>query len=468
MNQKNAGKLVEEGGTGSVRDVEVLILGAGAAGLGAASTFLSQGFDQFLVIEGADHIGGRVHDVEFGGIRLEKGANWLQPIGGPMKKIAEKADLECQKVEAEVNQHKLMVMSENGEVIPEWEVEQVITEVCDIMVEAGDFAANSLNSELTMRDFMADRYCSDSSSDALRKAVEWYVFDFEYTVPPEQASLDVGHWDRVGSSGFVIDQRGFKIIFADVVARLVEKRRLLLNRKVISIDHSQIEKVCVTCADGTVFRADAVLLTFSLGVLQSGLVEFTPPLPHWKTTALNHTPMGAFTKIFLKFPRKFWDDSEWIMHVSDRRGYYPAFMNMEAQGLFPIGTNILIAFVVGAEAQRVENQPLDTTREEIVTVMRGLYGEQQVPSPTDIMLSGWLNDPLQMGAFSAPLPDGAPSKILHQLQTPVGRIFFGGEATDDKFAGFVIGGMRSGEREAKKIMRGVLKWEIKRKGFLGK
>ncbi|XP_022107026.1 polyamine oxidase-like [Acanthaster planci] len=462
MNQKNAGKLVEEGQSGMVTDVDVLILGAGAAGLCAASTFLKRGFDRFLVLEGAGHVGGRVHDVEFGGVRVEKGANWLQPIEGPMAKIAEKVGLECQQ--GDYSQRGVVVRSEDGEVIPQWEMEEQASELCDILVEAGEFAASTPQSNLTMRDFMAERDWF-SSSDALRKTIEWYIFEFEYTVPPEEASVDVGHWDRLGNSGFVTDQRGFKTIFSDVVANLVQKNLLLLNSRVVSIDQSQIEKVCVVCADGSVFRADAVLLTFSLGVLQNGLVAFTPPLPPWKTAALNHTPMGAFTKIFLKFPRKFWDDQEMILHVSQRKGYYPFFINMEAKGLLPSGNNILVGFLVGAEAQRVESQPLDTTREEVVAVLRGMYGAQVVPDPTEIQLSGWLNDPLQMGAYSAPVRDGIPSKTLQRLQTRVGRVYFAGEATDEKYSGFVVGGMRSGKREAKKIMRQVLKWEVKQNNF---
>ncbi|XP_033637792.1 polyamine oxidase 1-like [Asterias rubens] len=452
-------------GGGGIQQVDngqkVLILGAGAAGLAAASTFLSQGIDQFLVIEGADHIGGRVQDVEFGGIQVERGANWLQPEEGLIERIAERAGLASHRLSYGESWD---ARSSDKEVFPEWEVEKVLYEFSNFMEQAVDFAVKCPDGDMTMRDFLVDKKWS-VRSDIIHKAIEWYQFDFEYSIPPEQTSISSSNWERCSeNSKFVIDQRGFKAIFADVVTHLAQKNALRLNKRVISIDQSQKDKVYVTCDDGSVFCADAVLLTFNLGVLQSRLVAFNPPLPKWKTAAIDHTPVGAFTKIFLKFPHKFWDDKEWIMHMSDQRGYYPTFMNMEMSGLFPQGTNILVGFVVGDEARRVENQPIEETLQEVVSVLKDLYGEQAVPQPTDIMLSGWLNDPLQMGAFSVP---HTSKRVIHQLQTSVGRVYFGGEATDEKFAGYVIGGMRSGQREAKRITRQVFGRKIKREGFSG-
>ena len=55
----------------------------------------------------------------------------------------------------------------------------------------------------------------------------------------------------------------------------------------------------VATAEGEAFAADFALCTFGSGVLDRGSVKFGPPLPDY------------YTKIFLKFPSKFWGDSEW-------------------------------------------------------------------------------------------------------------------------------------------------------------
>ena len=73
-------------------------------------------------------------------------------------------------------------------------------------------------------------------------------------------------------------------------------------------------------------------------------------------------------QVFVKFPIKFWGDEEWIIHAHERRGYFPVFMNAEAAGLFPTGTNMLVGFVVDEEARRVEHQPDWETKAEIEQV----------------------------------------------------------------------------------------------------
>ena len=56
---------------------DILVLGAGMAGISAARRLAQHGITNMLVVEGADRVGGRVKDVEFGGIRVEVGANWV-------------------------------------------------------------------------------------------------------------------------------------------------------------------------------------------------------------------------------------------------------------------------------------------------------------------------------------------------------------------------------------------------------
>lgn len=56
---------------------DILVLGAGMAGISAARRLAMHGVTDMLVVEGADRVGGRVKDVEFGGIRVEVGANWV-------------------------------------------------------------------------------------------------------------------------------------------------------------------------------------------------------------------------------------------------------------------------------------------------------------------------------------------------------------------------------------------------------
>jgi len=81
----------------------------------------------------------------------------------------------------------------------------------------------------------------------------------------------------------------------------------------------------VTTSSGEVYTSDYCLCTFSTGVLASDMVQFVPPLPQWKQDAVLKHPMNVYTKIFLKFDKKFWDNNEYILLAAEKRGYYTVF-----------------------------------------------------------------------------------------------------------------------------------------------
>lgn len=61
-----------------VNKTKVLILGAGLSGITAAKTLLDKNITDFLILEGKNYTGGRIHDVPFAGLNIEAGANWIQ------------------------------------------------------------------------------------------------------------------------------------------------------------------------------------------------------------------------------------------------------------------------------------------------------------------------------------------------------------------------------------------------------
>ncbi|XP_078608408.1 uncharacterized protein LOC144880217 [Branchiostoma floridae x Branchiostoma japonicum] len=106
-----------------------------------------------------------------------------------------------------------------------------------------------------------------------------------------------------------------------------------------------------------------------MGVLQGNSVQFVPGLPDWKREAISRVRVVLYTKIYLKFPSKFWDDEEEIWYAGERRGYYTVWQNMEAPGLFPSGSHIILVTVIGEEARRVEAQSDQATQAEVMAAV---------------------------------------------------------------------------------------------------
>ncbi|XP_033627045.1 polyamine oxidase 7-like [Asterias rubens] len=429
------------------REARVLILGAGGAGLQAARRFHDAGMDDFIILEGADRKGGRVHDTEFGGMTVELGAAWASPSGTETLKIIEKLDLE--RWISDYDSHTYFNAA--GDTVTDAAYERYdvfepamehVVEIRDRMNDDDDIPDMSLRSSLRLGGWEA--------LDALDNVIEWFDFDFEYAERTDVSSTRQS--ETFDDTYFMKDPGGLKQIFDDIAGFLDGPEFINhthLNKKVSSIDYSNDVSVVVECEDGTRYIGEYVLVTFSIGVLQRNHIQFTPSLPEWKRAVIDKSRMGSYTQVYITFPTKFWDDVEWIVHASDRKGYYPIFLNLQAMGLYPSGTPMLMAHITGDESRRVEAQPADQTKAEIEEVLRTLYGASS-PGADGILVSDWSRNPLTEGAYSN-WPVDISDDCFEKLESRVGRVFFAGEATSSEYLGYVEGALESGNREANKI-----------------
>ena len=200
------------------------------------------------------------------------------------------------------------------------------------------------------------------------KVVEYREIDFEYTEKPEMNSLS--QIETRGTDFFVVDPRGYGHIWKETATPFQKKIKLNTVVKKILYYNTGVR---VETTDGSIYVADFAICTFSTSVLKSDLVQFSPALPKWKLEALHKVPMGVYTKIFIKFPRKFWDSHEFILYAHRRRGYYPVWMDLEMPGIAP-GSGILHVTVTSEVGRRVESQPESETLSEIMAELRKVYG----------------------------------------------------------------------------------------------
>lgn len=432
------------------RNATVLVLGGGISGIAAAKTLSDLGIKDFVILEGTDRIGGRMRKMTFHNSTIELGANWIQGVkGNPIETLALKCGLHG-KLENRsfvirnesgfdtTKKGKMTLLKHDEDIIEKMQITRRKLKYEDISARVGLRLANWL------------------PSIPEEMATEYFEYDFEYAVPPKYISLrtkiaDNGtiHSAR-GGQFFVTDSRGYVHIVDCLAGMFLEPRdsRLQLNTTVKEIKWNT-KGVFVTSNDGDVYTADYALATFSIGVLKSGLIRFTPELPNWKLEAIFKLNMVIYTKIFLKFPLKFWDDKEYILYASKIRGYYSMMQNLEADSRLPKGTNILLITVTGEESIRLEYQTNEQTKQEIMTVLRRMYGTS-IPDPIDIYYPRWGLDKFFFGSW-ANLPIGISSNDYVNLQNPVGRVFFSGEATDELYNGYVHGGYFTGVNQAEKI-----------------
>ena len=169
--------------------------------------------------------------------------------------------------------------------------------------------------------------------------------------------------------------------------------------------------------------------------------------------------MGTYTKIFLQFPpdQIFWNTSYQFFLYADpkERGYYPIFQSLDAEGFLP-GSGIIFVTVVQSQSYVVESQDDQITKDQVLAVLRNMFGPENVPEPIAFMYPRWSLEPWAYGSYSN-WPPGTTLEMHQNLRANVGRLYFAGEATSAQYFGFLHGawveGRAVGERIAGLIKR---------------
>ena len=439
-------------------DADVLILGAGIAGIAAAKRLNEEGLSNFIILEALDRMGGRMRQGEIGGVKIELGANWIHDIDPmhpelhPLWELAQK----CGGLQGNYSQMvSPTVYDEQGNDISDSDLLRYddYYEGFEGALEIGENRERDNMPDISVREGLT--LASWTPSTPEDDWVEWFHFDFNFAEPPEDTSLFRATSEYFGMNSsqimdyFVQDSDGYaKIVrcLASDFLRGDQDERLHLNTIVAEIQWSD-DCVCAVAFENggdNRYCAPYAIMTFSLGVLQSEALNmrFMPELPVSKLEVIEQISMAHYLKIFFKFNETFWDSNvDYIGHVSSMHGYFPLFQ--------PLPDNVLLATVVGELADRIVQQPEEETKTELMQVIRNIYGPT-VPDPIDVVIPDWKID-LFLGTYSNS-PVGVTDETHRQLAAPVGRLYFSGEATSANYHGFVHGGLFSGYDSADAVI----------------
>jgi monoamine oxidase len=203
-------------------------------------------------------------------------------------------------------------------------------------------------------------------------------------------------------------------------------------------------------------RASALLATIPIGVWkaprdQEGAIAFDPPLRE-KERALEKIETGHVVKIAFRFREPFWEDAEVaplsFVHSDDR--YMPTWWTTA-----PVRSPILTGWAGGPAADALLAEGADAMVDRGLDAMSRAF---HVPRRRlDALLTGtytydWQKDPFSRGAYSYAAVGGADAHDA--LAKPVrGTLFFAGEATSGDETGTVAGAIESGRRAARELLK---------------
>ena len=404
---------------------DVVVVGAGAAGLAAARTALELGLSA-VVLEAKDRIGGRAWtDANTLGVPWERGANWLHNAESNFfTRYADAHGFAYETIAAPARR-----------------------------LWAGGWAAPALQAardDYEAQAFRAVRATGASGRDVaaadvipphprFRAAFEPWFAALVGAEPARTSALDYARADGSGSNRRL--ERGF----GTLVAHYGRGLPVRLTTPVTTIRWGG-KDVCVATPRGGL-RAHAVIVTLSTNALAAGRIRFDPDLPHAKGEALAGLPTGAANKVALAFARNVFDrDAPFFLRFADERFARFVFE------MRPFGRDLAIGHLGGRWARELEAAGPKAMIELAQEALAQAFGADVRRYLRAAAATAWCGDPDVMGGYSCALPGQA--HLRARLPEPLaGRVFFAGEACSLERYGTVHGARETGVAAARAAAR---------------
>jgi monoamine oxidase len=432
----------------AVTDADIIIVGAGAAGLAAARELHRAGA-KVMVLEARARIGGRIlthHDTNCP-LPIELGAEFVHGRPPTIFKLLEAFGLGAVETESR------RLLAEEGGLKPLddfWEIVASVDEQIDPNV-----------------DVPYEAFLKSAEATAFHKSVaKSYVEGF-----------NAARADVIGAAAVALSDRAAQEIEGEKQFRLPSGYDALVREfaKELPSDCVRLEHVVceVTWKPGDVevrcvhhgaedrFRARYLIATVPLGLLRSkpdkrGGILFDPPLAP-KTAALSRLEVGHVIKVIMRFRERFWEDPR-IIGDCHNFGFtlcfdaaFPTWWTTQ-----PVTMNLLTGWAAGTAAEKLLGRTPDELRKLAITSISETF---RVPSASieaqfmEMHFHDWSADPFARGAYSYPAAGGI--EAAKTLAEPLERtLFFAGEATDFQgYNGTVHGPIKSGYRAAREVLQ---------------
>jgi monoamine oxidase len=408
-------------------DVDIVIVGAGAAGVAAARRVIAAK-RRCLLLEASNRVGGRcITDTQPFGVPWDRGAHWLHtPDINRVVKLAGSTGLDIYPAPPGQKVRIGRRYAREGEM--------------------EDFLAALVRANRAIGE--AARKTDVPSVRALPKDLLDWRQTIEFVLGPfgcskdltEVSAVDMAHSVERDSDAFCRQGLG------TLIGKFADGLPVQLGAPVKNIDLWSRRGVEIRTTRGYV-TARGVIVTVSTGVLAAGKIKFDPDPPKRHLDAINSLRLGSYDRVVLELPNNP------LGLDRDDLVFEKAQGTRTAAVLANVAGSPLVTVDVGGEFGR----DLAAQGEAAMTAfaldwLGNLFGADLRKAVKRTAATQWNNEPWVLGAMSAAAPGGQPAR--RTLMEPVrDRLWFAGEAVHETLWGTVAGAWESGERAADAALR---------------
>lgn len=501
--------------TQNISKYNIIIIGAGIAGLSTAYHLIKNGFNDFIVLEARKRVGGRILPLDIGNTKVELGANWIHGVlGNPIYEFAMQYGLV--DIMHLPKPHKLVAATEKGRQVPFTVLQEVYEAYLCFLHRCEEYfispysppdGIDSVGSHIRLEVNLYLDKIKNPEDRHLRKLIFECLLKRETCISGcdnmnEIDLFEIGSYTEL-QGGNIILPNGYSSILEpfsreippDMILNLhpvdlikwrnssssengddsddSDKTVIDGDLKATSVKKKSKHNIEITCANGRQFHCDLVVCTIPLGVLKHKADEmFQPPLPKYKLEAIQRLLFGTVDKIILEYDRPFlnpniteilllWDQSSTERTEEDIKVYW----YKKIYSFMRVTDTVLLGWISGKEAEYMETLSNDVVIDTCTNILRSFLNDPFIPKPKTCVCTTWASQPYTRGSYTS-IAVGASQIDIDFIAQPIldennkHKILFAGEHTHTTFYSTVHGAFLTGRSAAQTILNEKIPSEV--------
>ncbi|MDT3405161.1 flavin monoamine oxidase family protein [Mucilaginibacter terrae] len=284
-----------------MENTDVLIIGAGAAGLMAAYT-LSKAGKKVTVLEACNRTGGRIHTIHNASFfnHAELGAEFVHGNLPISLNLLGKAGITYHPAKGQMWHYRNGTFKQDAAMVEGW----------DELIEK----LHQLKHDVTLDEFLA-KYFVDERYNGLKESVRQYAAGYDTADPAKLSAFAMrNEWENEDDSAQYRLDSGYCSLINYLCEEIKQNSGFIYLNAPVSNVEWQTGKATISTADGDTYEATKVIFAIPLGVWQAhkkakGHITISPEIPAYHE-ALQKLGFGAIIKVLLQFDEPFWEDAE--------------------------------------------------------------------------------------------------------------------------------------------------------------
>jgi monoamine oxidase len=445
------------------RDVDVVVVGAGLAGLVAARTVAAAGAS-VIVLEARDRVGGRVLNEEIGdGQVVEVGGQWIGPTQDRLAALAGELGIETFPTHAEgenvieyggrLRRYSGAIPRLNPAVL--LDVEQAQRRLDRLARTVPLHApweaphATRLDGQ-TVATWLRRNLATSGGRMLLELGIEAV-----WAAQPEELSLLhlLFYIHSAGSLELLFETEGgaqqdrFVGGSQRLALRMAEQlgERVVLDAPVRRVVHDG--QGATVEGEGAVVRGRQAIL--ALAPTLAGRLVYDPPLPGQRDQLTQRMPLGTVVKCMAVYDEPFWREEGLSGQGTSDAGPVRVTYDNSPPGGSP---GVLLGFLEGRRARELGRVSAERRRAAVIDCFARLFGPRAA-RPDAYVERLWAEEEWTRGCYGCHLPPGAWTGFGPALRAPIGPLHWAGAEYASVWCGYMDGAVRSGEQVARAVLQ---------------